>query len=98
MSELPCPAPSIPGRNPSVHAPHPVGTAMYCRPSTLYVDGLLWWPLPHWNCHNGSPLSASNAWNSPVGSPANISPPPVASTDEHIGTSLRQRQRSSPVR
>ena len=34
-SALPWPAPSIPGRNPSVHAPHPVGTAMYCRPSTL---------------------------------------------------------------
>ena len=34
-SALPWPAPSIPGRKPSVHAPHPVGTAMYCRPSTL---------------------------------------------------------------
>src|SRR5215213_2310701 len=28
-------APSIPGMNPSVQAPHPTGTAMYCLPSTL---------------------------------------------------------------
>src|SRR5204862_458353 len=35
ISELPWRAPSIPGKNPSVQAPHPVGTAMYCRPSTL---------------------------------------------------------------
>jgi hypothetical protein len=34
-SALPWPAPSIPGRNPSFHAPQPVGTAMYCRPSML---------------------------------------------------------------
>src|SRR6185295_10938355 len=31
---LPWPAPSMPGRNPSAHAPHPTGTAMYCLPST----------------------------------------------------------------
>src|SRR3954466_8171825 len=97
-SELPWPAPSIPGRNPSVHAPQPVGTAMYWRPSTLYVDGLLWWPLPHWNCHSRSPLLASSALNSPVGSPANTRSPAVVSTEEHIGTSLRQRHLSSPVR
>src|SRR3954468_7369502 len=98
MSELPWPAPSIPGRNPSVQAPHPVGTAMYCRPSMLYVDGLLWWPLPHWNFHSSSPLLASSALNSPVGSPAKTRPPPVVSTDEHIGMSLAQRHFSLPVR
>ena len=88
----------MPGRKPSVHAPQPVGTAMYCRPSTLYVHGLLWWPLPHWNCHSGSPLSASSALNSPVGSPPNTRSPPVVSSDAHIGMSLVQRQRSWPVR
>src|SRR3954467_11162495 len=96
-SALPWPAPSIPGRNPSVHAPQPVGTAMYWRPSTLYVDGLLWWPLPHWNCHSRSPVLASRALNSPVGSPANTRSPAVASTDEHIGMSLAQRHFSAPV-
>jgi hypothetical protein len=34
-SALPWPAPSIPGRKPSVQAPQPVGTATYCRPSML---------------------------------------------------------------
>src|SRR5436189_1623958 len=34
-SAAPPAAPSIPGRNPSVQAPHPVGTAMYCLPSTV---------------------------------------------------------------
>src|SRR3954466_3659342 len=71
---------------------------VYWRPSTLYVDGLVWCPLPHWNCHSSSPVSASSALYSPVGSPPNTRPPPVVSTDAHIGMSLRQRQRSSPVR
>src|SRR5918995_3394882 len=71
---------------------------MYCRPSMLKEHGLLGWPLPHWNCHSNSPLSASSALNSPVGSPPNTSPPPVASSDEHIGMSLAQRHLSSPVR
>src|SRR3954466_8842125 len=71
---------------------------VYWRPSTLYVDGLLWWPLPHWKCHSSSPVSASSARYSPVGSPPNTKPPPVVSSDGHIGMSLRQRQRSSPVR
>src|SRR5829696_3903020 len=95
---LPWPAPSIPGRKPSVQAPQPVGTTTYCRPSTLYVDGLLWWPLPHWNCQSSSPLRASSALNSPVGSPPNTRSPPVASTEPHIGMSLAQRHVSFPVR
>src|ERR1700748_2409524 len=43
------------------HPPQPLGATMYCLPSTLYVDGLEWWPLPHWNDHRWSPLSASSA-------------------------------------
>src|SRR5581483_10276178 len=31
----PCGAPSIPGTNPSTQPPHPLGTAMNCRPPTL---------------------------------------------------------------
>src|SRR4051794_28027864 len=95
-SESPAPAPSNPGRNPSTQPPHPVGTAMYCRPSTMYVLGLLWCPLPHWNSHSFSPVSASRATNSPVGVPWNTSPPAVVRVDAHIGYSLRQRHFSSP--
>ena len=87
----------MPGRNPSAHPPQPTGTATYCLPSTVYVDGLLWWPLPHWNCHSCSPVRASSALNSPEGSPANTRSPPVASVDAHIGSSLRQRHFSSPL-
>src|SRR5712672_1772834 len=96
-SALPCRDPSIAGRNPSAQPPNPVGTATYCRPSTLYVLGLLWWPLPHWNFHNRSPVSALRALNLPEGSPANTRLPCVASTEAHIGCSLRQRQVSWPV-
>src|SRR3954453_16951678 len=88
----------MPGRNPSVQPPQPVGTAMHCRPSMLNEHGLEWWPLPHWKCHSSSPDSASSALNSPVGSPPKTRSPPVASSDAHIGMSLRQRQRSSPLR
>ena len=63
----------------------------------MYVVGLLWWPLPHWNCHSSSPVRASSALNSPDGSPANTRSPAVASTDAHIGSSLRQRHFSSPL-
>src|SRR3954451_21191088 len=94
--ESPAPAPSSPGRNPSTQPPHPVGTAMNCRPSTVYVLGLLWCPLPHWNSHSFSPVSASRATNSPVGVPWNTSPPAVVRVDAHIGYSLRQRHFSSP--
>src|SRR5215218_11441554 len=97
-SALPWDDPSILGRNPSAQPPQPDGATMYCRPSTLYVDGLLWWPLPHWNCHSSSPLLASHALNSPVGSPPNTRSPPVVSSDEHMHRSLVQRHRSWPVR
>src|SRR3954464_4916345 len=79
------------GRKPSAQPPHPLAATMYCLPSTLYVDGLEWWPLPPWNCHRWSPVSASRALNSPVGSPPNTSPPAVASSDAHIGRSRFQR-------
>src|ERR1700682_4827129 len=68
---LPWPAPSIPGMMPSSQPPQPTGTTTYCLPSTLYVEGLLWWPLPHWNSHSFSPVRALSATNSPVGGPAN---------------------------
>src|SRR5215218_5825591 len=97
-SALPWDDPSILGRNPSAQPPQPLGATMYCRPSMLYVDGLLWWPLPHWNCHSSSPLLASHALNSPVGSPPNTRSPPVVSSDEHMHRSLVQRHRSWPVR
>src|SRR5919109_2389512 len=97
-SALPCADPSILGRNPSAQPPHPLGATMYCLPSTLYVEGLEWWPLPVWNIHRWSPVSASSALNSPVGSPPNTRPPAVVSSDEHIGRSRFQSQRSAPVR
>src|SRR5215218_10539633 len=97
-SALPCDDPSILGRNPSAQPPQPLGATTYCRPSMLYVDGLLWWPLPHWNCHSSSPLLASQALNSPVGSPPNTRSPPVASSDEHMHSWPVQRQRSWAVR
>jgi len=71
---------------------------MYCLPSMLYVEGLEWWPLPHWNCHSRSPVSAFHALNSPVGSPPSTRFPPVASSDEHMQVSFVQRQRSCAVR
>src|SRR5690606_7731257 len=89
--------PSSPGRKPSSQPPHPVGTAMYCRPSTSYGVGLLWCPLPHWNDHSFSPVSASRATNSPVGVPWKTRPPAVVRVEAHIGYSLRHRHFSSPV-
>src|SRR5205085_7874854 len=97
-SASPCAEPSIMGRKPSAQPPQPLAATTYCLPSTLYVDGLEWWPLPHWNFHRWSPVSASSALNSPVGSPPNTSPPPVASRDAHIGMSRFQRHFSAPVR
>ena len=88
-----CRAGSPPSTRPSRSARRCTAVRRCCS-----EHGLLWWPLPHWNCHSWSPLSASSALNSPVGSPPNTRPPPVVSSDAHIGMSLRQRQRSSPVR
>src|SRR4051812_10461369 len=93
-SALPWEDPSILGRKPSAQPPQPVGTRMYWRPSTLYEDGLLWWPVPHWNSNSLSPLLASQALNSPVGSPPKTTSPPVASSDEHMHIWAVQRQRS----
>ena len=52
--------PGILGKNPSVQAPYPTGTAMNCRPSTVYVLGFEWWPLPQVYCQSSSPLLALN--------------------------------------
>src|SRR6188472_4494153 len=97
-SALPWEDPSILGRNPSAQPPQPLGATMYCLPSMLYDEGLLWWPLPHENCHSSSPLLASHALNSPVGSPPKTRSPPVASSDEHMHIWAVQRHRSWPVR
>src|SRR5919205_620943 len=54
-------------------------------------------PLPVWNCQSRSPVRASRAMNSPVGSPAKTTPPAVASTEATIGCSVRCAHTSRPV-
>src|SRR5262249_58101684 len=44
---------------PAVQPPQPTATAMYCRPSSVYVIGEAWCPEPHWKLHKTLPVSAS---------------------------------------
>ena len=70
---------------PAAQPPQPTHTAMYCRPSSVYVIGEAWCPEPHWKLQRALPVSASYAVKNPSASPVKTRPPPVASTPATIG-------------